>query len=797
MNKKNNSKRKTNTTNSSKKVSNSKKSMNKKLSSNRKKPTSKNNSTNKKRTKKNTNVVKIKKEFRSQNFIYITKIKVIFVIIILLFILLVGRIAYIQFFKKKFGSYLKELAYSQQSINQIISPKRGSIFDSNGKILATSASVDTITINPTKIKPSKKSTESIESIQERLAKAFSEIFELDYDEVYKKVTSNSEFETIAKKVEKDKVEQLKKWMDDNSIYAGINIDEDSKRYYPYSTVLAQVLGSCGNDNQGLSGLEYKWDSTLSGTPGKIVSSKSASEEEIPNAEETYIPAENGGDITLTIDLNIQSIVEKYLKQAVDNNNCQNGGNCIVMNPKNGDILAMATYPTYDLNNPFTPNEQIASKYNTLSDEEKSKEIYKMWSNKSIAELYEPGSVFKLITASAALEENVTDTDIAGNFYCSGSEKFEDDTVIKCWRDEPHGSQTLRQALQNSCNPAFMQLGRKIGTANLYKYYKIFGFFDKTGIDLPGEANSIFKEESTVLPIERATYSFGQRFSITPIQMITAISSIANDGVMMKPRIVKEIKNTDTGAITTINPEEVRQTVSTETATKIKSMMQSVVEKGTGWRGSVTGYTIGGKTGTSEPRTGREDIDGYVATYIAISPIEDTQVVLLLNLYKPPKNNHQGGTLAGPVVSQMLTEILPYLGIPSDGEALDSGDLITVPEVRNKTIAEAEKVLANAGFTSKITTTNDKNSTIVTEQVPKPGASLSKGSIIMIYDQNTRTSTTVPDLTGKGAYQATQELRNSNLNISIDGKGLVVSQDPPKGSQVDAGTVIKVTLRENR
>ena len=292
-------------------------------------------------------------------------------------------------------------------------------------------------------------------------------------------------------------------------------------------------------------------------------------------------------------------------------------------------------------------------------------------------------------------------------------------------------------------------------------------------------------------------SFGQRFSITPLQMITAVSAIANDGILMKPRIVKSITNTDTGAVTTVDTEEIRQVISSETASKIKSMMQSVVEDGTGWRGGVTGYTVGGKTGTSEPISGREDIDGYVATYVAISPVEDTQVVLLLNLYKPPKSNHQGGTLAGPVVSQMLTEILPDLGIPSDEESSDDDDLITVPEIRNKTITEAEKILQNAGFNTKISTSNDKNSTVVVDQVPKPGVALSEGSIIMLYDQDTRTSATVPDLTGKSKYQATTELRNSNLNISIEGSGTVVSQDPPKGSIIDAGTVVKVTLKSSK
>lgn len=743
--------------------------------------------------KKNTKVVKINDNFKSQNFIYIKKIKTIFIVVILIFILLIGRIGFLQFVQ---GGYLKELAYQQQAINQIISPKRGSIYDSTGKVLATSASVDTITINPNKIIDSNEDNEKTKQLKEKVTKAFCDIFELNYEETLEKVNSTSQVETIAKKVEQDKVDKLKAWMEENDISVGINIDEDTKRYYPHSTVLSQVLGSCGSDNQGLSGIEYEWDSILSGSPGKIVSSKNARQEEIPNAEETYIPAENGSDLTLTIDFKIQSIVEKYLKQAVDNNDIENGGNCIVMNPKTGDILAMSTYPNYDLNQPFTPNEYLSKTYNSLDTEEKSNAIYKMWSNKSVSELYEPGSVFKLITASAALEENITKTDISGDFYCSGSENV-DGVQINCWRNyNPHVSQSLRQALQNSCNPAFIQLGTRIGTSTLYKYYKAFGFFDKTNVDLPGEAESLFIAENEVKPVERATISFGQRFSITPIQMISAISAIANDGILMKPRIVKSITNTDTGAVTTIDTEEVRQVISSDTASKIKSMMQSVVEKGTGGRAAVTGYTVGGKTGTSEPRAGREDIDGYVATYVAISPVEDTQVVLLLNLYKPPKNNHQGGTLAGPVVSQMLTEILPYLGIPSSDESTDNSDLITVPEIRNKTITEAEKILKEKGFTTKISTSNNKNNTVVVDQVPKPGIALSKGSIIMLYDQDVRTSATVPDLTGKSAYNATIELRNSNLNISMDGSGIVVSQDPPKGSQVDAGTVVKVTLRKS-
>ena len=749
------------------------------------------NTKNNKKNVKNSNrkITKIRPEFTSQNFIYVKKIRKIAIVFILILALLVGRIGYLQFVK---GNYLKELAYNQQSINQIISPKRGSIYDANGETLAMSVSVDTVTINPQLIKDSKNSSNS-QALKEKVAKALSDIFSLDYNETLQKVSSTSQIETIAKKVEKDKVDELRQWMKDNNFSSGINIDEDTKRYYPHNNVLAQVIGSCGSDNQGLSGLEVKWDDVLAGTPGKVVSSKDGglNTKEIPNSEKSYIAAENGSDLTLTIDLNIQSIVEEYLKQAVENNNVENGGTCIVMNPKTGDILAMATYPDYNLNDPFTPNASLAKTYASLSDEEKTNAIYKMWSNKPVSELYEPGSVFKLITASAALEENITDTDVAGDFYCNGYQMV-DGIRINCWDPKAHGSQDLRHALMNSCNPALIQLGARVGTANLYKYYKLFGFFDKTGIDLPGEANSIFSEESKVGSVERATYSFGQRFSITPIQMITAVAAIANNGVLMKPRIVKSITNTDTGAVTNIDTEEVRQVISTETANKMKSMMQSVVEGGSGWRGGVAGYSIGGKTGTAEPRTGRENIDGYTATYVAIAPVEDPQIVLLLNLYKPPKDNHQGGVLAGPVVSQMLSKILPYLGVPSSNDSSDE-ETITVPDVRNKTIAEAEKVLTNAGFTVKTSSTIDKNSATVKDQMPKPNASLTKGSIVALYDQDSRTSVTVPDLTGKSKYQATTDLRNLNLNISVEGTGTVVSQDPPKGSNVDAGTIIKVIL----
>ena len=764
---------------------------------NKKRSSKKQTSRNRKNVDKN--VIKIKSSFESKNFIYTKKLRVALIVTILIFILLICRIGFLQFVQ---GSSLKEMAYNQQTINQIISPKRGNIYDSTGKALAISAQVDTITINPEKFK--KDDEDKTIKLQEKVAKGLSEIFELDYNETLEKVQSESQVETIAKKVEQDKVDKLQEWMEENDVSVGINIDEDTKRYYPYETVASAVIGFCGNDNQGLSGIESKWDSVLTGTPGKIVSSKGSDQQEIPDAEETYISAENGSNLTLTIDLNIQTIIEKYLKQAVEENECSRGGNVIVMDPNTGDILGMACYPNYNLNDPYTPNEVLAKTYDSMTSEEKNEALYKMWANKSVSETYEPGSTFKVITSAIALEEGITGTDFENNFTCIGYEEFPDvsnKTIkIKCWRATPHGKQTLRQALCNSCNPAFMQLGARIGAPTLYKYYEAFGLFNTTNSGLYGEQNSIFHNLDNVGPVELATMSFGQRLNITPLQMITAISAVANDGILMQPRIVKSLTNTDTGAVTEIPTKQVRQVISKETSEEVKSMMESVVTIGTGKHAAVAGYSIGGKTGTSEPTEANKD-EGYVASYVAISPIEDTRVVLLLTLYDPKgPNGHQGGQVAGPVVSQMLSEILPYLGVPSDTtetESTSSSNLVLVPDVRNKTVAEAEKILKDAGFRVKTYVDGDANTLLVSDQTPKPGISLRKDSLIVLYGEGSSVSTsvTVPNLKNMNASEAIATLKEQNLNISIDGSGIVITQDYLEGEQVPEGTAIRVTMKQ--
>ena len=566
---------------------------------------------------------------------------------IAIIILLTTRIGYIQFL---WGPELSNMASSQQAQSRTITAKRGTIYDSTGKyILATSSSVESVNVNPTNI-PS--------DLKEKVTTALCQIFELDYETVYKKVSKRSSIETIVKKVDKEKTDELRNWMTENGITTGINIDEDSKRYYPYNDLAAQVIGFCGSDNQGLDGIEAKYDDELKGTNGKIQRQTNATGESLGGEE--YVAAIDGNNLYLTIDMTIQSIVEKYLEEACIDNICTDGGSIIAMDPRNGDILAMATYPAYNLNTPYEPyTDELQQIWDSLEQKDKTIALQGMWRNKAISDTYEPGSVFKTVTASAALEEGIiSDIDAPGQFCCTGAIEVAG-ARIKCWRYyRPHGSESLRQGLMNSCNPVFIGLGQKIGVTKYYEYLRKFGLFSKTGIRLPGEANSIFVKEEKAGPVELATISFGQRFEITPLQMITAVSTIANKGTYIKPRIVKSIQNSITGEITETPIETGDQVISKGNAEKVLSMMNSVVSEGTGKNAQVIGYNVGGKTGTSEDgvNTGK-----YVTSFCGIAETDEPKIVLLITLYNPTgEGGHQGGGVAAPVGGQILNEVLPYL-----------------------------------------------------------------------------------------------------------------------------------------
>lgn len=524
--------------------------------------------------------INLKNKKKMRNELFIT-----FVILTLL----LSRIFYIEFIQ---GKDLQVLAYEQQVQKRAVNPKRGTIFDSSEKYtLAVSSTAYTVSVNPTNIPSEQK---------EKIAKKLTEIFDLNYETVLKKISKRSSIETIVKKIEKDKADILRKWLLENDIDTGVNIDEDSKRYYPYSNLASQVIGFCGGDNQGLDGVEAKYNDILSGKAGSISRTTDATGEELGTDGEVYTPAINGDDIVLSIDMTIQSIAEKYLAEACIDNVCTDGGNIVIMNPKTGDILAMATYPSYNLNEPYTiNNEELKSNWDNMEQSEKSKNLQGMWRNKAISDTYEPGSVFKLITASSALEEGITDTDRSGEFTCTGSITVAG-ARIKCWRYyRPHGGESLRQGLMNSCNPVFIGLGQKLGVDIYFKYLNKFGLLSKTGVMLPGEANSIFIAQNKCGPVELATISFGQRFEITPIQLVTAISSIANGGNLLAPRIVKAKINSETGEKTEFPVQNRGEVISKETSEKVLSMMESVVSEGTGKNARVEGFRIGGKTGTSE------------------------------------------------------------------------------------------------------------------------------------------------------------------------------------------------------
>ncbi len=722
------------------------------------------------------------------------RLRGLLIVVILILFVIVFRIGWLQFVE---GATLKESMYNQLVTSRVISPKRGTIYDSTGKVLAISAQVDTVSINPQSFIQKDENGDVDEyktkAYQENIAKSFSDIFDLDYEETLAKVSSDSTFQTIATKVEKDKIDRLTEWMEKENIYSGINIDDDTKRYYPYNDLASSLIGFCGYDNQGSEGLEKYWNTELTGTAGKVVSYQDAIQELIPDENQKYVAPENGSDLTLTIDVTIQEIAEKYLEQGCIENDAGRGGNVIIMDPTNGDILAMATYPDYNLNDPYTPTHISSKEWNAMDSETQANTLYSLYRNRAITDTYEPGSVFKIITSAVALEEDLATTDTANAYTCEGYYTVAGQRIY-CADRAVHGNLSLRQALEKSCNSAFMQIGQKIGAQTLYKYYDAFGFFDKTNFASIGEASSTFWNLEDVGPLELATMSFGQRFTITPLQMITAVSAVANGGYLMQPRIVKEITDTSTGAVETIDPVTVRQVISKETSEEMLDMLESVVTDGTGKYAQVKGYSIAGKTGTSEPSPGAEE-EGNVASFAAISPVESPQLVVLVTIYNPQGENQGGSNVAAPIAGQILSEVLPYKQVPSDNSVATESEKITVPDVTNKTIAEAKKILENAGFT--VSTNGDSNA-IVSEQVPKKGTSLSKDSIIKLYTENdeARVSVSVPDLKNKTLSQAKQLLKEKNLNINVRGSsGLILNQDPINGTSVEEGSIITVTLQE--
>ncbi len=715
---------------------------------------------------------------------------------IICFCLLIVRIAWLQIVR---GEELSTAAREQQTSDNIISPQRGLIYDRNMKVLANNLSVETISITPKNVRQNSKQT------PEEIAKKLAELLELDEKQVLDKINKKSSFEYIKKKVEKDQADAVRKYIAENRL-DGIKFTEDTKRYYPYSNFASQVIGFVGNDNQGLEGIESVYDEELRGVPGRIVSANKTAGLELPDNYESYYEAQEGKSVVLTIDETIQHFVEKHLENARIENGLEEGAAAIVMNVKTGEILAMATKPDYDLNQPFVVTEAVEEKYPGIKEELMALEGAEYNSrlteatqflrrNKAVVDSYEPGSTFKIAVASMALEENVVG--LNDHFYCGGSIKVAD-RRISCANRNGHGAETFVQGVQNSCNPVFIEVGARVGREKFVKYLEGFGFRDKTGIELPGETSGIFHEIGNFKEIDLATSSFGQSFNVTPLQMITMAAAVANGGKLMKPHLVKKLVDSDQNVIEEYKPQVVRQIISEETSKTMCEILESVVSVGGGKNAYLAGYRIAGKTGTSEkqPRGNGK----YVASFIGFAPADDPEIVCLVILDQPPVGaTYYGGLIAAPVVKNILEESLQYIGVEPEytQEELAMID-ITVPDITGQTRADAERMLKEIGVNISIRGQGD----IILDQVPKAYSKLAKNSKVVAYTEGEESSksVTIPDVTGCTAAEANKGIVNAGLNVRIKGLsssgGVAVcsEQSPAAGTVVEPGTIVTLGFK---
>ncbi len=708
------------------------------------------------------------------------RIRFILIIYFVVIFVLMCRLFYWQIVR---GNDMKREAYAQQTKNKTISPSRGVIYDRNGEVLAESITVETISITPNNIKSENK---------EKTARGLADILGIDYDTVLEKTKKNTADEIIAKKLDKTITDKVRSWISEENI-TGINIYEDTKRYYPNGSLLSHVLGFCGTDNQGLEGIEVQYEKVLKGIPGQLIVGTDAIGNELPLNDEKYIPSEDGLSLVLTIDEMIQYITEKYLEQAVRDND-PDYAICTIMDPKTGDILAMATAPDFDPNDPFTHTvESVQANWDEMSGKDRTTELQNLWRNRAITDTFEPGSVFKTVTAAIALEEGIVNDVDTVKFSCNGYLTIEG-WNIKCWRYyNPHGRQSLRQGLMNSCNPVFMNVALTLGKGTYYNYLSALGVSKKTGVDLPGEVNGIIHTIQNVTDSTIASASFGQGFTLTQLNMLNIISVFGNGGKLMEPRIVSKIVDADGNVVQENEPKVVKQVFSEHTADSVLDMMTSVVSDGTGRNGRVEGYYVAGKTSTAEQ--GRGENKTYTASFVALAPASDPQVAIMLSIANPKgEYGHQGGAICAPVVSNILTEVLEYMDVPKDYTSEDTTIKVEVPDVTNRTVGEAIRILNNAGLKYNVDL-SDTNA-IVTAQMPVAGETLIEKSLVKLYTEgnDTRFNTIVPDVTNVDIVTATKKLSDANLNIKISGSGMSILQDPPAGTSVEQGSIVRVEFR---
>ena len=699
------------------------------------------------------------------------------------------------------GEKMQSLASEQQLYDTLVSAPRGDIYDCKMNLLAKSDTAYTIYLMPNGIK--ELTEEKQEQVKSTIATGFSKILDIDYQTALSYTEKETYYVIVKKRVDKSVADEIRKFVSDNSdlsLARYVGIDETTKRYYPNQHLASAVLGFVGDDNQGLAGIESYYDSTLTGVAGRVVAAKNAHGADMPFSYQIVEEAKQGNSLVLTIDSYIQHVAEKYLEQAVEANKATNRGACIIMNVNTGAVLGMAVKGDFNPNEPFTlsdSDEALLAQENSAVT--RNELLNKQWRNKAVSDTYEPGSVFKIITAAMALEENVTNIE---HRYNCGYTIYVAGQVYHCHKRGGHGNINFMEAMIGSCNPTFITVGQLLGPSTFSKYFEAFGLSKKTGIDLPGESVSVYHKESKMGPTELASSSFGQTFKITPMQLICAASAAINGGYLLQPYVVSKIIDSEGNIVKTNDRTVKRQVVSETTSKQLREILKAVVEKGVK-NAYVAGYDVGGKTGTSE-KVAESQATGekvYISSFMGFAPIDDPEVAVLVMIDEPRGDTHFGSTVAAPVASEILSDILPYLGYePQYTEEELKSFAIKVPELTGKTAEEAKTEIEKLGLTAKIVGDGET----VIKQLPMFGETINKGGRVIIYTTETDGSeimTTVPDFTGMTVGEANTAASGAGINIKYSGntasnaKAKAYDQDIKPKTEVELGTTITVYFRE--
>ena len=712
---------------------------------------------------------------------------------IVMFVLLFFRLFDLQI---KRHEELQGMAVSQQTRRTVVTASRGTIYDASGNILAISTSAETIILSPMEINNALKDTEHpVSWTKDSLAAGLAEILDKDAASIRKRMDNeDSQYELIKLRVDEDVAAKVREYVEENNI-GGVHLVADTKRYYPYGSLAAQVIGFVGDDNTGLYGLEAYYEDELEGQSGLVISAKDQAENDMLYTYEQYFAAKNGSDLTLTLDATIQYYLEKGLESMMDKFSAANGASGIVMNAKTGAVMAMASYPNYDLNDFLTVSdktlqERIERGESTVADMQ-----LLQWRNKALNDTYEPGSTFKILTLSAALEEGVVDKTTTVN--CGGSVNISGYT-IHCSNKNGHGLQTLVQSVGNSCNPAFINYGLRVGNEKFYEYMRSFGLMNTTGIDLGGEAVGVFAADSSFTQLDLACYAFGQNFTVTPLTLISAQAACVNGGYLHTPYLVERITDSDGNVTYRHDSTPVRQVISEQTSATVRECLEYVVASGTGKNGQVAGYRIGGKTGTAD----KGQTGDVVVSFLCFAPADDPQVIMLITMDTPSRATGtyvSGGNMVAPTASTVMAEILPYLGIePSYSAEELLGMDTTVPNVIGSTVEQAKEKLKERALSYKIVGDGDT----ITDQTPAGGAIIPGKSTVILYASAAKPTDkcVVPHLLGKTPSEANTAATAAGLLIRFSGTTgsessaiRVLSQSIDEGTEVDAGTVITVQL----